>query len=208
MAGGAALAMLPGARRLPRYERTAVDGVVDLDDAVRACRLSGLDGWALVTFAQQLTARKFTLYSALNLWDSPARAFCYGMGYCTQYNLALKQLLDRLGFQTQAVFALRARFLDKESWQMGHTWVRVTIAGETRDVCAGRVSNEAGKLNFVPVSRVFNGGAITLFLTHVGMIAFCGFLGWKALLTQTLPPAWMLEERGLAADRGSVPEEI
>jgi hypothetical protein len=187
--------MLPGARRLPSYKRTSLESIVDLDDAVRACRRSGLQGWPLVTFAQQLVARKFAIYSTLNLWDSPARAFRYGMGYCTQYNLALKQILDRLGLQTQAVFALRTRFSDNETWRMGHTWLRVTIGDETRDVCAGRAENEAGKVTFVPMSGVDNGGALTLFLTHVGLIFFCGILGWKALLTGTPPPAWMYERR-------------
>jgi hypothetical protein len=33
-----------------------------------------------------------------------------------------------------------------------------------------------------------------LFLTHIGMIFFCGFLQWKALLSGAEPPAWMYEE--------------
>ena len=196
---GLGLLMLPGALRLSklRYRRTSVDGVVNMKDAVEACRRSGLQNWELVTFAQQLVARKFAIYSTLNLWDPPGRAFIYGMGYCTQYNLALRQILRRLGFQTAAVFAFRTRFFDNEEWTMGHTWLRVTIDGETRDVCAGRVDNEPDKVHFVPLSSVHNGRPLVMFLTHLGLIHFMGFLEWKALLARTEPPSWAYAEQQL-----------
>ncbi len=194
-AAGMSILMMPGALRLPRYQRTAVDGVVSLPDAVRLCRRSDLQDWELVTFALQLVARKFAVYSTLNLWDPPGRAFVYGMGYCTQYNLALQLILQRLGFQTQVVFALKTRFLDNEEWTMGHTWLHVTINGETRDVCASRVNNEPGKVNFVPLSRIHHGNRLIMFLTHLGLILFVGTLEWKALLTGTEPPAWAYKER-------------
>lgn len=199
---GTGLWMLPGALRLRqgRYRRTAlydgaVSGVVTMKDGVEACRQSGLRGWELVTFAQQLTAKKFATYATLNLWDPPGRAFIYGTGYCTQYNLALGQLLRRLGFEVTAVFALKARFFDNPDWSMGHTWLRVTVDGETRDVCAGRADNEAGKVHFVPLSAVHKGRPLTMFLTHLGLIFFMGFLEWKALITRTEPPTWAYEER-------------
>ena len=81
LAGGAALLVLPGARRLPRYRRTSLDGVVTMRDAVQACRSRGLQGWALVAFAQQLVARQVAAYSTLNLWDPPGRAVAYGSGH-------------------------------------------------------------------------------------------------------------------------------
>ena len=196
-AAGLGLLLLPGALRLSKskYRRTSLAGVVNMRDAVNACRRSGLQGWELVTFAQQMVARKFAIYSTLNLWDPPGRAFIYGTGYCTQYNLALRQILRRLGFQTTAVFAFRAHFSDNEEWTMGHTWLRVTVDGETREVCAGRVDNEAGKVHFVPLSAVHNGRPLTMFLTHLGLISFMGFLEWRALLTRTEPPSWAFEER-------------
>jgi hypothetical protein len=194
-AAGLGMLMLPGALRLPRYRRTAVDGVVSIPDAVDLCRRSDLQGWDLVTFAQRLAARKFAIYSTLNLWDPPGRAFVYGMGYCTQYNLALRLILQRLGLQTQIVFALKTRIFDNEAWTMGHTWLRVTIDGETRDVCAGRVDNEPGKVNFEPLSPVHVGHPLTMFLTHLGLILFVGTLEWKALLTGGEPPAWAYEEK-------------
>jgi hypothetical protein len=117
------------------------------------------------------------------------------MGYCTQYNLALNLILQRLGLQTQIVFALKTHFFDNEDWQMGHTWLRVTIAGETRDVCAGSVDNEPGKVNFEPLSAVNKGNSLIMFLSHLGLIFLMGTLEWKALLTRSEPPAWAYEER-------------
>lgn len=188
------LLLLPAALRLPYYRRTTVDGITTIDEAVVLCQRSGLEGWALVHFAQKLTAKKFAVYSALNLWDMPSRAFAHGMGYCTQYNLALKQILDRLGFQTTAVFALKTRIFDNDAWDMGHTWLRVTIDGETRDVCAGRVANQPGNVHFVALSQVHNGRFLILLFSHLGMILFCTVLEWKAHLTGTEPPIWMFKE--------------
>ena len=94
--------LLPARRSLRGRRPVLLNGIATLDDAVAACRRSGLDGWDLVAYAQRLVNRKFTDYSCRNLWDTPAGAFRRGMGYCTQYNLALKQILERLGFETCA----------------------------------------------------------------------------------------------------------
>ena len=194
---GFVLLMLPARRALRGRGPMAVDGIVRLDDAVAACRRSGLDGWDLVAYAQRLVYRKFTFYSCRNLWDTPAAAFRRGMGYCTQYNLALKQILDRLGFDARAVFSLRVRVADNPDWTMGHTWLRVRVpaGGETRDVCAGHADNLPGKVNFTPLAPVWPGNDLVLALTHLGMIGFCGFLEWRALLTGRPLPGWMFEER-------------
>ena len=129
---GMGLLLLPAALRLPYYRRTTVDGITTIDEAVVLCQRSGLKEWALVHFAQELTAKKFAVYSALNLWDTPSRAFVHGMGYCTQYNLALKQILDRLGFQTTAVFALKTRIFDNDACdtQPGVCWQSGKPTGE------------------------------------------------------------------------------
>jgi transglutaminase-like putative cysteine protease len=86
-----------------------MDGITSIDDAVEACRRTHLQGWDLVAYAQNLTARKFT-YSRLNTWDTPSRAFERGMGYCEQQALALKKIYTRLGIKSRAVFALGAHF--------------------------------------------------------------------------------------------------
>jgi hypothetical protein len=183
--------MLPGTIKLrPHYRRTTLDGITTLDDAVDACRRTGLQGWELVAYAQQLVARKFAIYSTRNLWDTPSRAFEYGLGYCTQYNLALKQLLDRLGFDTEAVFARKVRVLTNPDWTLGHTWLRVTLQGEVREVCAGYIENEPGHVNFEPVTPVHHGRTAILLLMHLGMLAFCGFVEWRALLSGKGDPGW------------------
>jgi hypothetical protein len=187
--------MLPGALRLGKTRSTIQDGVVTIDDAIAACRASGLSGWALVTFAQNLVRRKFAIYTIRNVWDSPARAFEHGMGYCSQYNLALKQILDGLGFQTRAVFCPRVRSLADDRWAMGHTWLRVTIDGEERDVCAGQLENRPGHNRFMPLLPVLPAPGPVLFLTHLGVILLSGFVEWRATLTGRPAPYWTYIER-------------
>jgi hypothetical protein len=204
-AAGVGLLLLPAAWALRAQRPVARDGIETLDDAAAACLRTGLAGWELVTYAQRLVYRRFTHYSCRNLWDTPAQAFRRGMGYsmprsfghCTQYNLALKQLLERLGFATQAVFSLRVRVAEDPDWTMGHTWlrVRVTAGGETRDVCAGHANNLPGQVSFTPLAPVWPGHGFVLVLTHLGMIGFCGFLEWRGLLTRRPLPEWMFEER-------------
>ena len=187
--------LFPGARRLPRYRRTSLDGIVTLEEAIAACRDTGFKGWELVAFAQQLVARKFAIYTTRNLWDSPARAFAHGMGYCTQYNLALKQILDELGFTSEAVFSLGVQVDDNPRWRMGHTWLRVKVNGHVREVCAGRLENAPEYIHFQPVKHVFHGTNFTLFWLQMGMIPFCGFIEWVALLKRQPPPYWTYFEK-------------
>jgi hypothetical protein len=194
-AAGFALLMLPAAWALRGRRPVVLDGIETLDDAVAACRRSGLGGWELVTYAQRLVYRKFTHYSCRNLGDTPAQAFRRGMGYCTQYNLALKQILERLGYDVKAVFSLRVRVAGNPDWTMGHTWLRVQVRGETRNVCAGHVDNLPGQVNFTPLARISPGNDFVFTLTHLGLIGFAGFLEWRALLTGLPPPSWMFQEQ-------------
>lgn len=193
-----ALLMLPAAWSLRNRGPATLDGITTLDDAVSACRRSGLSGWELVAFAQRLVYRKFTYYSCRNLWDTPAGAFRRGMGYCTQYNLALKRVLRRLGLEARAVFSLRVAVADDPAWTMGHTWLRVRIAGAERDVCAGNAANLPGQPNFMPRAPVWPGSEVVLACTHLGMIFLAGFLEWRALLTRKPLPEWMFQERAAA----------
>jgi hypothetical protein len=195
LAAATGLLVLPGAWKTRGGRPRELDGVTTLDDAVTACRRTGLSGWALVLYAQRLVYDKFAFYSLRNGWDMPARAFARGMGYCTQYNLALGQLLERLGFAVKPVFSLRVCVLDDPDWAMGHTWLRVTLEGETFDVCAGHADNRPGSVNFVPRTPVLPGSPAAFFLTNLGLILFSGFLDWKALLTGHPAPAWMFMAR-------------
>lgn len=190
-----ALLLAPAAWSLRGRGRAVLDGITTIDEAVAACRRSGLSDWELVAFAQRLVYRKFTYYSCRNLWDTPAGAFRRGMGYCTQYNLALQRMLHRLGLEARAVFSLRVAVADDPTWTMGHTWLRVRIAGEERDVCAGHAANRPGRVNFTPRAPVWPGHEAVLACTHLGMICFAGLLEWRALLTRKPLPPWMFQER-------------
>ena len=147
------LLTLPLLRRLPKQDRVSMDGITTIDDAVKVCRRTQLQGWDLVAYAQNLAAKKFT-YSRLNTWDTPSRAFERGMGYCEQQALALKKIDDKLGIETRPVFAFRCKFpakvVDGVNWPggiSGHAWLRVRIGDEERDVCPGSVKNTPGVTN-------------------------------------------------------------
>jgi transglutaminase-like putative cysteine protease len=174
--GVGALALLSARmyRRLPKSKSVAVDGVTTIADAVAACRRSGLSGWELVAYAQRLVARKFT-YSRLNTWDTPARAFKRGRGYCEQQALALNAIYDALGIQTRPVFAVRCAFPSKmvdgvrmPAGVSGHAWLRVRLGDEERDVCPGSVENTPGRTHFQPLSPVHNWAPWLRPFTHVG----------------------------------------
>ena len=162
--GGAigALALLTARmyRRLPTPGLVAIDGIATIADAVAACQRSGLSGWELVAYAQQLVAHKFT-YSRLNTWDTPARAFKRGRGYCEQQALALKAVYDALGITTRPVFAVRCAFPSK-------TVLRVQVGYEERDVCPGSVENTAGHTQFQALSPVHSWAPWLRPFTHVG----------------------------------------
>jgi hypothetical protein len=195
LAAAGALLVLPAAWMTRRYGTRDLDGVTTLDDAVATCRRTGLTGWELVLHAQRLVYDKFVFYSLRNSWDTPARAFARGIGYCTQYNLALAQLLERLGFDVQPVYSFRVRVLDDPDWRLGHTWLQVTVEGETLDVCAGRADNRPGSVHFTPLAPVLQGSPAVFFLTNLGQIFFSGFIDWKALVTRRPPPAYMFKAR-------------
>jgi len=151
---------LPSLWLLPKARRVTMNGVTTIDDAIAACQQSGLTDWALVAFAQQLAARTFS-YSRRNPWDTPARAFARGMGYCQQQALALERIYAGLGIDAQPVYALQCRFppttihgLPEPERISPHTWLRVRIGDEVQDVCCGCRSNMPGVVHFTVLSEV------------------------------------------------------
>jgi len=129
---------------------------------------------ALVAYAQNLAARKFT-YSRINTWDTPSRAFERGMGYCEHQALALKKIYDRLLIEARPVFALHCKFPAKVVDGMpspegvsGHAWLRVKIADEELDVCSGSVSNRPGVTHFEVLSKVRTWHPWLRPFTHLG----------------------------------------
>jgi len=168
------LLTIPRLRRLPKQDHVSMDGITTIDDAVEACKQTQLQGWDLVAFAQNLTAKKFT-YSRLNTWDTPSRAFERGLGYCEQQALALKKIYYKLGFETRPVFCMRCKFpakvVDGVYWPggiSGHAWLRVRIGDEERDVCSGSVKNTPGMTHFEIHSKVLNWYPWLRPFTHVG----------------------------------------
>jgi hypothetical protein len=168
------LLTIPLLRRLPKQSRVSMDGIATIDDAVEACRRTHLQVWDLVAYAQNLAAKKF-IYSRLNTWDGPSRAFERGMGYCEQQALALKKIYDKLGIETRPVFAMRCKFpakvVDGVHWPggiSGHAWLRVRIEDEERDVCSGSVNNTPGVTHFEILSRVLTWQPWIRPFTHVG----------------------------------------
>ncbi|GAB3700491.1 arylamine N-acetyltransferase [Mariniluteicoccus flavus] len=195
-AGVVALALAPAIVKAPTPVRATPDGVRTLADAVAACRATGLEGWDLVAYAQQLVFRKFTRYSILNLWESPALAFRNSRGFCNQYNAALGRILEELGFEVERVHASRVRQDDNPWWRMGHSWLRVEVDGVSKEVCAGRASHRPGHVEFVPVSEIHPFTTFTYLNTTNGMVLFTVFQAWRSVLTGKPLPRWVYRPFG------------
>jgi hypothetical protein len=183
------LLTLPVTRLLPKEDRIPVSAVTTIQDAVIACRRSGLQGWDLVAYAQQLVALRFN-YSRRNPWDSPSRAFERGLGYCQQQALALQEIYKQLGIHSRLVYANRNRFPPPEDpsdslalvlgnrWLrpffgnepnvFGHTWLRVRIGDQELDVCPGSPDNRPGAVDFEPLLEVKTLHSLVQPFAHLG----------------------------------------
>ncbi|MCI1747408.1 MAG: hypothetical protein LKI24_04420 [Acidipropionibacterium sp.] len=141
---------------LPDY--TAPDGSTiqlrTIDDVVDACRASGEQGIELVDLATSLVHRMYTHYSSWHLWLTPEQSLQDGHGNSIQYNLALAQVLRRLGLTVHPVHASRVRMEHHPWYHTGHTWLQVELDGRRLDVCASRPGNRAGQVAFVPITEV------------------------------------------------------
>lgn len=189
--GAAVAAVAPVLLRAPKPVRLRPNGIDTIPDAVEHCRQQPLQGWDLVEYAQHLVTAKFAYFSALHLWETPALAFHNGRGYSSQYNTALAQLLEALGFRAQLVHASRVRLDDNPWWQVGHTWVQVSIDGKTLDVCASDTGNAPGRVHFVPVSHIHRFSAITYFNTNSALGIFTVLQTWQTLVLRENFPRWM-----------------
>lgn len=165
---------LPALRRLPKQKERSLHGITTIDDAVRQLRNSGKTGWDLVAAAQALVNAKME-YSRRNGWDTPARAFRRGMGYCQQQATALLLILRQLGINARPVQALRCQFPPQPMHEYedrggisGHMWLVVTIDGVEKDVCPGHPENEPGRVHFTVLSHKTAYGPVTQWLGHIG----------------------------------------
>lgn len=166
---------VPSMARLGAEPSVAAPDGFTIDDAITHCQGTALDGWELVEHAQRLTANRFR-YSRRNPWDSPRQAFERGVGYCLQQARALKRILDALGFESRLVMG-SGRFPpaivhgELEPASIGrHAWLRVTVAGDVKDVCPGHPDNSPGNAHFVVTSNVRTLDAWMVPFAHVGSI--------------------------------------
>jgi hypothetical protein len=164
-------------------------------DAAATCRSTGLSGWELVDFATCLVSARFSTYSVLHPWDSPVLALQRGRGFCVQYNGALALLLRRLGFRVTLVYARRVRFDDQPDWRLGHTWARVQVGDEGKDVCARSASNAPGLVHFSPVGPVREAGRVAMFLSTLGSYGAAVSAIAGARLRGQARPGWVEHPR-------------
>jgi transglutaminase-like putative cysteine protease len=147
---GLPLYALPATLSLPPGPRQGIEKLT-LAEAAKQLLIAGKSGAVLVEAARALVADRMQ-YCRRNSFDSPARAFQRGYGYCTQQAYALADLLARLGIEAKVVHAFRNRFPD--GMVGGHAWVRVTVDGEERDIDSLFYDVETGELTFTPLSSV------------------------------------------------------
>lgn len=147
-------------------QTTTYRGVTTIEDAAAACRRTGLEGWELVEYAQKLVAGKME-YSYCNSWDMPSRAFERGRGYCWQITGALHRILRGLGIRSRKVHAFK-NYFPEEDLVSGHTWLQVTVTGETRDVCPGDIGNVPGVIHFQVLSEVKKWGPVIAVFSYFG----------------------------------------
>lgn len=184
-------------------ERQVVDGgstpLRTVDDVVDACRASGLQGWPLVDLATSLVHRMYTRYSCWHLWLSPARSLAAGQGCSTQYNLALAQILRRLGLSVHVVHASRVRMEHHPWFHTGHTWLQVVCEGRRLDVCASRPGNRAGEVAFVPITEVRPFRRLTHLDTTLALAPIVVAGWWRSRLQRRPVPRWMYRPFGQSA---------
>ena len=179
------IACIPGLFLLSEEKTTTIDGVTTFEEAVLACRGSGCEGWDLVEYAQKLTARKFT-YSRRNSWESPEKAFARGQGYCVQQALVLNRIYKGMGIESKVVHG-KGDFPDSVihgvselGGNFNHTWLEVTINGETLYVCPGSASNSPGNLDFTITGKVKPYTKIMHFFTYPGAILINAIRDFRA----------------------------
>lgn len=147
---GVPLYAIPATLTLPVGLRPGLEDLTIHQAAVQL-RSSGKTDWELVEAARALVAERMQ-YSRRNSFDSSGRAFERGYGYCTQQSYALKHLLTELGFDAKVVQAFQNRFPDGKV--ASHSWVSVTVDGETRDIDSLFYKEDLGELDFTPLSEV------------------------------------------------------
>lgn len=147
---GGTIFALPALALLPRGRRPGLEPL-SLSEAATLLQGSGKTDWELVEEARLLVNRRMH-YCRRNSWDSPARAFDRGYGYCMHQSLALEALLRGLGFSCRLVQCVDNEF--PGGFRSGHSWVRVVWQGEERDADPTFPDSPTGTLAFEIRGRV------------------------------------------------------
>lgn len=158
---------LPATLSLPPGPRLGIEALT-LAEAAERLRATGKKGMALVEAARALVAERMQ-YCRRNSFDSAAKAFARGYGYCTQQAYALTELLRRLGFEASVVHAFRNRFPDGTVG--GHAWVRVWLDGGVWSIDSIHYDAESGELTFTPLTPVLHHTPVFRLLTKWGEAA-------------------------------------
>lgn len=141
----ATLSLLPGPR--PGVEQLTIE------QASQKLKETGMTDWELVEAARALVAERMK-YSRRNSFDPAGKAFERGYGYCLQYAYALTSILTKLGFEAKVVHAFQNRFPDGEV--TAHAWVSVTVDDESHYIDSLFYDEQAGELDFNPLSEVLD----------------------------------------------------
>lgn len=141
----ATLSLLPGPR--PGVEQLTIE------QASQKLKETGMTDWELVEAARALVAERMK-YSRRNSFDPAGKAFERGYGYCLQYAYALTSILTKLGFEAKVVHAFQNRFPDGEV--TAHAWVSVTVDDESEYMDSLFYDEQAGELDFNPLSEVLD----------------------------------------------------
>lgn len=164
---GFTLYAIPAILSLPGGTRPGLEPLT-LPKAAQHLLDTGKTGWDLVEAARALVTDRMQ-YSRRNSFDRDLKAFERGYGFCTQQAYALVDLLTQLGFEAKAVHAFRNEFPDGN--RGGHTWVSVSLNGETRFIDSIFYDAESREISFHPISKIYNHTSLFKILTRSGEAA-------------------------------------
>ena len=167
---GVPLYAVPATLSLPPGTRPGVEKLT-IEQAAHELKDTGMTDWELVEAARALVAERMQ-YSRRNSFDPAGKAFERGYGYCTQHAYSLTSLLTELGFNAKVVHAFQNRFPDGEV--TAHAWVSVRVEEDSRYIDSLFYDEQAGELEFTPVSEVLDIGLA------FKMFAFWGCTGANA----------------------------
>ena len=167
---GVPLYAVPATLSLPPGTRPGVEKLT-IEQAAHKLKDTGMTDWELVEAARALVAERMQ-YSRRNSFDHAGKAFERGYGYCLQHAYALTSLLTKLGFEAKVVHAFQNRFPDGEV--TAHAWVSVRLEEDSRYIDSLFYDEQAGELEFTPVSEVLDIGLA------FKMLAFWGCTGANA----------------------------